>query len=312
MNRSEIRKIGGSNIASILGKSPYESAHSLYLRLTGELPPKDDCDVMRWGRELESRVADMFADGHDEYTIEPHGMVTHPDYDFLIASPDRILLQDGKPVGVLEIKTSDIGMRQEFGEQMTDEIPFHFILQLTWYLGMMNLPEGYVAVYFRKPGRKAFAAYQEHYVKFEPDLFGFMVQKAVEFWNNHVVPRIAPEITEPDAITVEYYSRRERNKDSMMFSDEVLEDQIEKFRLAQSHLKEAKRMEELEKTQLLEMMGTSEGIIDRYTGKNILTFKEQSNTSFDHKALCADLELDDEVIEKYRRKTQFRVLRLAK
>jgi predicted phage-related endonuclease len=139
-----------------------------------------------------------------------------------------------------------------------------------------------------------------------------MVQKAVEFWNDHVVPRIPPEITEPDAATVDYYRRRERDKDKAIYSDDAIEGKIESLRRRKLERKEAERMEKLEEVQLHEMMGSAEIIIDRFTGKNALTFKEQSNTSFDHKALCADFELDDEVMEKYRRRTHFRVLRLAK
>jgi putative phage-type endonuclease len=312
MDRSKLKAIGGSNIAAILNLSPYESAHSLYLRLVGELPPKEDSDVMRWGRELESRVADMFADNHEEYEVVPHGIVTHPDYDFLIASPDRILLQNGIPKGVLEIKTADISTRSEFGELMTDQIPVHYYCQVVWYLGMVNLPVCYVAVYFRQPGRKGFAGYQEYMVEASPERYERMVELSVDFWQRHVVTHTPPEIVTADSATVEFYKRRERTKDAMIYSDEALDEKIQSFRSRQEQRKEAERMEELEKTQLIAMLSSAEGIIDRFTGKNALTYKEQSTTTFDHKALCADLEISDEVQEKYRRKTPFRVLRLAK
>ena len=51
MNRSEIRKIGGSDIAAILGLSQWKSAHSLYLHLIGELPPQEDNEAMERGRK---------------------------------------------------------------------------------------------------------------------------------------------------------------------------------------------------------------------------------------------------------------------
>ena len=210
IDRGNMKVVGGSNIATILNVAPhdYDSAHSLCLRLMGELPPKEDSDVMRWGRELESRVADMFADGHEEYEVVTHGIVTHHDHDWMVASPDRILLQDGEPKSVLEIKTADISTRHEFGRSMTDEIPIHYYCQVVWYMGMLNLPDCYVAVYFRQSGRKAFADYQEYRVEANPQQFELMVQRAVEFWNNHVVPRIPPEITVADAETIRYYKHR--------------------------------------------------------------------------------------------------------
>jgi putative phage-type endonuclease len=305
-----MKVIGGSNIASLIGLSPYESAHSLCLRLMGELPPIEDNDAMRWGRKLESRVADMFADGNPEYEVVPHGSVTHPEHDFLIASPDRILLQNGEPKAALEIKTANVNTMREFGEQLTDEIPQHYYCQAAWYAGMLNLNECYVAVYFHDSGKCK--GYKEYRIEHNAERYAAMVQTAVRFWHEHVLAGVPPEITEPDAATVDYYKRRERNKDSAIYSDDAIELKIESLRRRKMERKEAERLEKLDEVQLQEMMGNAEIIIDRFTGKNALTFKEQSTTSFDHKKLCADFELDPETIEKYQRKTFYRVLRLAK
>jgi len=318
MNRSEIRKIGGSDISAILGMSRWKSAHSLYLHMVGELPPTEDNPAMERGRVLEPVVAGIFAANHEEFGVEECGIVENPEYPFLIGSPDRVLLEPDAgmtrmiTVSGLEIKTADATKMSEWGDEETDEIPREYLLQTQWYCGLLGLPDWYVAVGFVKPNSRKICGYREYRVEFDPELFGLMRQRAVEFWETHVVPKVPPEITEPDAATVEYYKRRERNRDAMIYSNDALEEKIEAFRLAQLQRKEAERMEEFEKVQLLEMMGKSEGIIDRHTGKNILTFKEQATTSFDHKALCSDLELTDEVMEKYRRQSHFRVLRLAK
>jgi putative phage-type endonuclease len=322
-DRSKIKKIGGSDIAAILGLSRYRSKHSLHLHLIGELPPTEDNPAMERGRILEPVIADIFAANHEEYCVEECGIVEHSDgdvkYPFLIGSPDRLLTEedpddhnDNFVLSGLEIKTADATKMSEWGEEMSDEIPLEYYLQCQWYAGLLGVPDWYIAVGFVKPGSKKICGYREYRIEHDAARYAAMVQKAVDFWHNHVVPRIPPEITEPDMATVDYYRRRERDLDKMLYSNEALDEKIKAFRFRQDQRKEAERMEELEKTQLLAMLGNAEGVIDRFTGKNALTFKEQSNTSFDHKALCADLELDDEVLEKYRRKTHFRVLRLAK
>ena len=314
MNRSEIRKIGGSDIAALLGLSPWRSAHSLYLHLVGELPPQEDNPAMERGRILEPVIADIFAANHEEFESRQSGIVESVKYPFLIGSPDRRLvhINDCFVDSGLEIKTADITKASEWGDEMSDEIPVAYLLQCQWYCGLLGLPDWYIAVGFVKPGSKKIGGYREYRIEHDAARYAAMVQKAVDFWESHVVPRIPPEITEPDASTVDFYNRKERNKDSMIFSDDALDEEIWALRHRQEMLKDAKQSFELAKTQLLAKLGTSEGIIDRHTGKNILTFREQSTTSFDHKALCADLELDKEVIEKYSRKTHFRVLRLAK
>ena len=54
--------ITASEIAAVLGLSPYESPYSLYWRKLGELPAQDDTLAMALGRHLESFVAGQFAD----------------------------------------------------------------------------------------------------------------------------------------------------------------------------------------------------------------------------------------------------------
>jgi putative phage-type endonuclease len=319
IDRSSIKKIGGSDISALLGLSRWKSAHSLYLHLIGELPPTKDNPAMERGRKLEPVVASIFQANHEEYCVFEHGIVTHREHDFLIGSPDFLLSDmdsnygtDYTPVSGLEIKTADISKANEWGEEGTDEIPVEYLIQCQWYAGLLGVPDWHLAVGFVKPGSKKIVGYREYYIKSDPARYEAMKQMAVDFWNNHVVPQIAPEIVTADAATVEYYRKKERSKDAMIYSDEALDEKINSLRVRQAQRKEAERMEELEKTQLIAMLGSAEGIIDRFTGKNALTFKEQSTTSFDHKALCADLEISDEVQEKYRRKTPFRVLRLAK
>ena len=313
MNRSEIRKIGGSDIAAILGLSKWKSAHSLYLHLIGELPPQEDNPIFERGRILEPVIANIFAANHDEFQVVEAEIFEDKEYPFLIGSPDRFLVYQGSELDSgLEIKTADATKMNEWGDEETDQIPVEYLIQCQWYCGLCDSPDWYIAVGFVKPGSKKICGYREYRIEHDVARFEAMKQKAVSFWHDHVEARVPPEITEPDAATVEYYKRRERIADKMIYTDEILDEEIAALRSRQNQMKEAERMFELEKTRILAKLGNAEGIIDRFTGKNALTFKEQSTTTFDHKALCADLELDEKVMEKYRRQTHFRVLRLAK
>ena len=75
-NRSEIKKIGGSDIAKILTDSDgrplsrWGSPHSLYLHLIGELTPQEDNEAFERGRKLEPVVANIFAANHEEFWVE--------------------------------------------------------------------------------------------------------------------------------------------------------------------------------------------------------------------------------------------------
>ena len=298
-DRSEIKAVGGSNIAAITGQPGYESAYSLYLRLTGKLPPLEDTPEMRWGRELESRVAAMFADEHEEYEVVETGRWHHPEHDFLIASPDRILIQDGEPKAVLEIKTSDIGMRHLFGEEMTDQIPIQYLCQVIWYMGMLNLPLCHVAVYFRKHGRKAFADYAEYKVDACPSAFESMVLAAVKFWEEHIVADVPPEITATDAHVTQYLrSRYPRHSDGkwLTATDEVNELAV-RLLAAKEDLDTAEKEFELCKLLMIDKLGDCEGVTTK-AGK--ITYKASNpSRKTDWKAIVDSFGIPQEIINRY-------------
>jgi len=118
MNRSDIRKIGGSDIAVLMGFSTqYRSPHSLYLHLVGESDPQPDNEILERGRDLEPILADIFSVIHkDEFDIRETEMISDSEYDFLIGSPDRILCLGGMAQSILEIKTADITKAGEWGD----------------------------------------------------------------------------------------------------------------------------------------------------------------------------------------------------
>ena len=68
------RGIGGSEIAAVLGLSPWESRFSLWHRKMGLAAPVAQNDVMYWGNRLEGVIRDEFnlrhANWPDEETAE--------------------------------------------------------------------------------------------------------------------------------------------------------------------------------------------------------------------------------------------------
>ncbi|SDP61295.1 putative phage-type endonuclease [Actinopolyspora xinjiangensis] len=136
--------LGGSEIAAVLGLSPYESRFSLWHRKQGLADPQPDHAAMRAGRYLEPAVAAMFADAHPEWTVEQSGTWCHAERRWQIANPDRLITTDQGHRELLEIKTA----RDSFGwgEPGTDEIPVHYRCQILWYLDVLGLHRAHLAV----------------------------------------------------------------------------------------------------------------------------------------------------------------------
>jgi putative phage-type endonuclease len=117
--------IGGSEVASILGLSPYKSAVTLFYEKLGLIEPAPATIPMKLGNLLEPGIVEAFK---QEYpTIRVH----HENLTFASledprfrANPDAIIEDQDGNLSILEIK---------FTSQYWTEIPQHYRYQVLWY-----------------------------------------------------------------------------------------------------------------------------------------------------------------------------------
>jgi putative phage-type endonuclease len=161
----EARRQGvtASEIAVIMGLSPWSSPYALFWRKLGELPEQDDSEAMALGRYLEAYVCDRFAERHDEFALDQQArwsLFAHPDRPWQLATPDRVVndvrfdMLDGvsdvfeeyEPYAVLEAKTD--ASYEGWGEDGTDEIPVQYRAQVLWQCDVLGVGHWYLACLF--------------------------------------------------------------------------------------------------------------------------------------------------------------------
>ena len=149
----ELRKtgIGGSEVASIVGLSPWRSAVSLWAEKTGLLPREEiKNDAVEWGVRLEAVVLDKLEDEHPELKVFRNvGSWTHSERQWQISNPDAIFEQDGK-YGIIEVKTAAYEDDWKAGGEWV--CPAYYETQVQWYLQTFGFDRAIVAVLFA--GRK--------------------------------------------------------------------------------------------------------------------------------------------------------------
>ncbi|MCX5112177.1 YqaJ viral recombinase family protein [Streptomyces sp. NBC_00378] len=141
--------IGGSEIAAVMGISPYESRFSLWHRKQGLIAPVEESEEMYWGKVHEPAICDRFADLHPDWAVCESGTYAAVERPWQIANPDRVLHPMNKPEewippAVLEAKTArdDHG----WGKPGTDDIPVHYRAQCLWYMDVLGARTCHVAV----------------------------------------------------------------------------------------------------------------------------------------------------------------------
>lgn len=135
--------IGSSDAAAVAGVSPYQTPYEAYLRKTGELPPQEETQAMRWGTYLEPIIADIYEEETGRKLMRPSPMYRHPGRPWAFASLDRVCQDDGR---VVEIKTAGIHQADKWGQPGTDQIPDQYVIQVAHQLMVTDRDVADVAV----------------------------------------------------------------------------------------------------------------------------------------------------------------------
>ncbi len=205
--------IGGSDIAALLGLSPYKTQVELWLDKTGRAPDiepdADQVERMHWGNVLEDVIARHAAALRGVKIQRINTVLRHPAYPAALANIDRAIVTEGsrarwddsagRVLGadrVLEVKTAHALAQQsaDWGEPGTDEVPQHYWLQCQWYLAITGLPFADLAVLF---GGQKFCEYT---IPADKGLQDDLLAQAQGWWQRHVVEDMPPDpTTEADA-----------------------------------------------------------------------------------------------------------------
>lgn len=177
-------KIGGSTIAALVGLDRYRTPLQVYYDLTGQSEPATENKYTIAGHRLEGVVADYFTEAAGTMLVsgsEADIAYVHPEYDYLIGSPDREYVAADGQEAILECKTT------QFDVETESELFQKWYCQLQWYLMLSGYRSGAVAWLSRGVdfGYREFEA--------NDDVQQHLLRTAVEFWTRHVVPRVEPE-----------------------------------------------------------------------------------------------------------------------
>lgn len=141
------KSIGGSDASAILGMNTYCSAYTVWADKLGKLPPKEDNEPMRLGRDLEEYVAKRFTEETGIKLRRENNILINPKYPFAHANVDRMVV--GEDAG-FEAKTTTVLNLKKF---KNGEYPENYYVQCVhylmvtgakrWYLGVLILGVGF-------------------------------------------------------------------------------------------------------------------------------------------------------------------------
>lgn len=128
-------RVGGSEIAAIVGWSPWSSREDLLReKATGERR-KTGPAALR-GALLESGISEWLRHSKGIDHVSQPGTYVDSEHDYALANPDGITTDDR----LVEIKTvADRSTEKGWGRANTDNIPLYYRAQVEWCCGVLGI-----------------------------------------------------------------------------------------------------------------------------------------------------------------------------
>ena len=195
------RGIGGSDVASILGISPFRTARDLYYDKRNIVSVNDNEEnwvAMSMGHLLEDLVGKIFQHktGFEIYQIKK--MFYHPKYPFMLADIDYfVTLPDGS-TALLELKTTNYNARGKWWLDKQEIVPAYYEAQGRHYMAVMDIDRIFYCCLYGNNLNEVIIRELKRDFAYEEEMI-FLEQ---EFWQNHVQAQMPPPYTEDGELVI--------------------------------------------------------------------------------------------------------------
>ena len=287
--------IGGSDVAAILGISPWKTPLDLYLEKTqpraeDDLSP-DRMRVLTRGQRMEPYVVELLSEETGLQVVRRNARYIDPELPFLAAEIDA----EAETGENIEIKTVSPFKAREWGEQQSDEIPVHYTAQAMH--GLMVTGRA-VCVFGVLIGGDDFRVYR---VERDEETIAAIRAREAAFWRNHIEAGVPPEPTTVADIKTLYG----RDAGTAIEASEDVLRHLNDLRNLQAQLKELGAQAEAAKEAIQLYM--ADAAVLTVGGKPAATWKTQAAARFDQSAFKA---AHPELFEQFKATSESRVFRI--
>lgn len=252
----DIRYITASKIPAILGLSKWESPAQLWMRMRGELDPKESTPALRRGVNQEASILDWYftemRPGYEKVSGET--ILQREDIPWASAAPDAIARDTGTgELITVDAKSvaRDMGM---WGKPGTDEAPLSYVFQVQW---QMHMTHGFMGDQIRRGVLVKHGPFvdqwDEYIINYDPALCAKVEKIAYRFYESLKDSDACPA---PSATAGEAAAFAKQHPDINKNEDWQINPELAKaFVAAREAEKEAQGEIERTKAEILRAMG---------------------------------------------------------
>ena len=275
--------IGSSDVAAVLGISPWVTPYQLYCEKTSPVIDVEESEILHFGHIMESVIASEYMRRHGVKLQKRNRMYRSRKYPELIADIDRYEV-GGR---IVELKNvSEWAGKSKFGDGK-DDVPDYYLLQCQHQMFVTEIHELSLAAVIG--GHR----YRDYEIQYDAELAEFAAAKCHEYYTECVEKRNPPPATAKDVLS-DYYMAKAGAQ--IVATPEVTEiiARYKELKAAQ------KTLDEL--TSAIKIFAGENEIIIDPAGGVLATWKQgkdKTTSTVDYAALCAAHGIGQDEIDKY-------------
>ena len=272
--------LGSTDVGAIIGMNAYKTALDVFEDKLGiSFKIVEMNELMQLGKESEPFIRDDF---NKKFGTKYKPLcVQSATHDFLGGSLDGY---DKETNTVLEIKYSKYAKMSNCIKQQSQlavkEVYPQYYCQIQYFLYLTGAEKGYLATY-DLDGRLVNMTIER-----DEELIKYMVRASIDFWNNHILTKIAPEDIKNGYVLVD-------DQEAIEIAQQLEAIELKRKERAKEDKEDKKLSDEL-RNKLVEFSDDGNFICSNIEVSRI----EQQRVNIDK--LYKDYKIDEEVLKKYR------------
>jgi putative phage-type endonuclease len=284
--------IGASDIAGILGISPWASPFSIWADKTGLLDDDDldEDDRREFGKRAEAMIGPWFEHRTGLTIAAEQVCLASLDHDWMRATPDGLVIPEPPDDGYLCDVLGPVEYKA-VADKPWDQIPAHYQAQGQWQMAVGRWDRAWFAVLHG-------TRFRVYVLERDQADIDYMIERAEQFWFDHVVANVPPEIDGSDATAAAIKALYPETQRGETRPVDHVAGALQMLAEAKAETKAAETKANAAHSTLVWAMGDAE--IGTVAGSTALTLKTQTR-----KTTCQHCGTTDE-------SAPFRVLRPAK
>lgn len=242
--------IGASEVAAVIGISPWDSPFSIWLKKTGQVPPTEETIAMHLGHLLEPVIAKLWEESTGWKIIKTSAkdiIYQDPEHPWRKVTPDRFAYEIDPATGkkskcLLEFKSTS----QDFDPE---DLPPYYVAQCQYQMLVTGIHVNYLC--WLTNGRY----YNHSRLEYDKEFAEFIASRVDEFFLENVKGN-----KEPELISVSDWNYKGSTPNTAIEADSEAVEDIGRLREVNTSIAELEAKQEALKDKLKLYMGENESI----------------------------------------------------